>query len=68
MLTADTDNPDTGTPALDPQRRQPREVLLDGYVHGYRIAFIAGAVLFTLTLAALRLLIRSRRTAAAQTA
>ncbi|MEY7975168.1 MFS transporter [Streptomyces pilosus] len=37
-------------------------VRLDGYVHGYRVAFLAGAALFALALVAAGLLITSRRT------
>ncbi|GAA3006956.1 MFS transporter [Streptomyces fulvorobeus] len=40
-------------------------VQLDGYVHGYRIAFLASGALFALALAATGLLITSRRTSAA---
>ncbi|MEU8833122.1 hypothetical protein [Streptomyces sp900116325] len=38
---------------------------LDGYVHGYRIVFLAGAALFTLALAATGLLVKSHRTSTA---
>ncbi|MCU4749900.1 MFS transporter [Streptomyces sp. G-5] len=40
-------------------------VRLEGYVHGYRVAFLASAALFALALAAAGLLITSRRTSAA---
>ncbi|MFD3675848.1 hypothetical protein [Streptomyces sp. NPDC058613] len=40
-------------------------VRLDGYVQGYRVAFLAGAALFALTLAATGLLVTSRRASAA---
>ncbi|WP_328902813.1 MFS transporter [Streptomyces sp. NBC_00441] len=40
-------------------------VRLDGYVHGYRVAFLASAALFALALAATGLIITSRRTSAA---
>ncbi|MEV7959753.1 hypothetical protein [Streptomyces sp. NPDC088141] len=35
-----------------------KAVRLDGYVHGHRVAFIAGTVAFTLALAAVTLLIK----------
>ncbi|MFF4524168.1 MFS transporter [Streptomyces bluensis] len=38
-----------------------RAVQLDGYVHGYRVAFTASAVLFALALAAVGLLVRTQR-------
>ncbi|MGW2090412.1 hypothetical protein [Streptomyces sp. NPDC001880] len=48
----------------DPGAARTTAARLEGYVHGYRVAFTASAVLFVLALTAVTFLVRSRRSTA----